>query len=156
MSADDEPAPSAGFTVVDATTWIALAPEQMGSKVKQWLEDPAGDRWLFKAVRAKSDASGTLRLFGEDWSEKVARELGLLLGVPVPEVELARRGAARGVVVRTVLPDDRHTFAPGNELLQRADPSYDKDRAREVPGYTIAAVWKDWTVTGHHRAQMIP
>jgi hypothetical protein len=96
-------------------------------------------------VRAKTMPTGELRVFGEDWSEKLAREIGLLLGVPVPEVHLARRTTAagevqRGSLVRNFLAGDE-ALAHGNELLQQADPSYDKDRTREVTGYTLDAVW---------------
>jgi hypothetical protein len=133
------------YPVIDVTSWRALGPEVLGTKRKQWLEHPDDGRWLFKVVRAKTMPTGELRVFGEDWSEKLAREIGLLLGVPVPEVHLARRTTAAGVVqrgslVRNFLAGDE-ALAHGNELLQQADPSYDKDRTREVPGYTLDAIW---------------
>lgn len=133
------------YPVIDVTTWRALRPEELGTKRKQWLEHPSGGRWLFKVVRAKAMGTGELRVFGEDWSEKVAREIGLLLGVPVPEVHLAHRTTAagevqRGSLVRSFLGGDE-ALAHGNELLGRADPSYDRHRTREVTGYTLEAVW---------------
>lgn len=116
----------------------------LGSKPKQWLEAPDGVQWLFKVARTKTVA-GEMRVFGEDWSEKAAREIGLLLGIPVPEVQLAHRTTAagkleRGSLVRNFLHQGE-ALAHGNELLARADPNYDRDRTREVVGYTLDAVW---------------
>ncbi|HSB95326.1 MAG TPA: hypothetical protein VLC91_02690 [Spongiibacteraceae bacterium] len=39
--------------------------------------------WLFKESRSAA---------GEDWSEKVAAEIGALLGISVADVELAETG----------------------------------------------------------------
>lgn len=133
------------YPLIDVTDWGAVGPEVLGTKRKQWLEHPDGGKWLFKVVRSKIMGGGELRVFGEDWSEKAAREIGLLVGVPVPEVHLARRTTAagevqRGSLVRSFLGGDE-ALAHGNELLGRADPSYDRDRTREVAGYTLKAVW---------------
>lgn len=55
--------------------------EQLGSKEKFWFRMADDEQpWLFKFTR-----EGT----GEDWSEKIASEVGKLLQVPVPHVELA-------------------------------------------------------------------
>ncbi len=144
---------SATFPVVDVTGWEAVAPEQLGSKRKQWLATPDGPRWWFKVVRAKPTSAGIIRTFGEDWAAKVAPEIGLLLGVAVPEVHLAWRttpsGRGRARVAGARVPRRGPGVVARNELLQTADPSYDRDRRREVPGYTLQAVWAASTAMAH-------
>jgi len=128
------------YPVVDVTEWEPVAPEPMGSKGKVWLEDPHGGRWLFKSVRHADDAKRGRRIFGEDWSEKIASELAAALGVPAARVELATRGEERGSVSCSVLPDHGHELEHGNELMQRLDQAYDAEQRREAAGYTVAAV----------------
>lgn len=135
------------YRIFDVSYWTAVEPEQMGTKAKEWLAAPDDERWLFKEVREKAMPSGELRAFGEDWSEKLAGELAMLLGVPAAVVELARRSQRRGVISRTVLPDRDHALVHGNELLQQYDPAYDRDQVREVKGYRLTSVWQ--VLEGH-------
>ena len=120
------------FEVIDASKWDVVSEEPMGSKAKRWLLAPDGVRWLFKQVRLKEDASGALRVFGEDWSEKLAAEVAHAFGLAAARVQLAVRHGQRGALSRSALPDEGHDLVHGNELLQRMDPAYDKARKREV------------------------
>lgn len=137
----------APFPILDVSSWPAIAPEQMGTKAKQWIEDPDGRRWLFKEVRAKAMPSGATRTFGEDWSEKLGGAMAQLLGMPAAVVELARRSGRRGIISCSVLPDGDHALVHGNELLQQHDPDYDRDQVREAAGYRLSAVWQ--ALAGH-------
>lgn len=116
--ADDE------YPVFDVTQWESVAPEPMGSKGKEWLEDEQGAWWLFKSVRIRHDAKRGWRLFGEDWSERIASAVAMPFGVPTARVELATREKERGTISRSVLPDHGHELEHGNELMQRFDPTY--------------------------------
>lgn len=58
--------------IVDVSHWLPSEdPEWMGTRSKVWLWDPQVDGllWLFKAVRCKAQADGSVRCFGEDWAE---------------------------------------------------------------------------------------
>lgn len=131
---------SGAYAIVDVSSWEAIAAEEMGKKSKVWLVDPPGQRWLFKSVR--EDQQGAR---GEDWAEKLAAEVAQSLGIPAAAVELAHRqrqdGNPRGVISRSVMPDEQHALHHGNELLRGLVTAYDAQRLGEVPGYTLDAVW---------------
>jgi hypothetical protein len=129
------------FPVLDVTGWPALAEEPMGTKEKEWVQGEDGALWLFKRVREVDDPRVGHRVFGEDWSEKLAAEIAASIAVPTARVELATRHGHRGVVSRTVRAGAHEDLVHGNELLQRVDPAYEAGRQREVPGYTVAAVF---------------
>ena len=123
------------FEVVDATRWqLDEVDEQLGTKEKSWLRNPADERWLFKQVRSTAQGEP-----GEDWAEKVVCELAALIGLPVARVELAMRDGQRGIVSLNFVPDDAR-LEHGNELLVRVDPDYDRDQDRRNERYTTAAV----------------
>ena len=103
----------------------------MGSKEKVWLTSPAEEKWLFKYVRGRNDQA-------EDWSEKVAAELAVALGMPAARVELAERRGQRGVISRDITGG--RDLVHGNELMYEHDPSYRRDLPRPDRGYTLAAV----------------
>ena len=58
------------------------ARENRGTRTKFWVQIEGGtDRWLFKIPRGNT---------GEHWAEKVAAEIGCLVGIECAQVELAR------------------------------------------------------------------
>lgn len=143
-------------TVIDVSSWTPEEdPEWMGTRTKVWLrdpefwvEDPKGPKllWLFKAVRCKELQDGTRRCFEEDWAEWLATELASHLGIPAAQVQMARWTGMDGILSRSLLRDERgrrlaDKLEHGNELLQAADPTYDKDQHGQAVGYTLDAVW---------------
>jgi len=123
------------FQIVEVGQWqVDEVDEQLGTKEKSWLRGPSGQRWLFKQVR--STARGEP---GEDWAEKLVEQLGLHLGLPVATVDLAKRGAKRGIISHNFVPPDAR-LEHGNELLVRVDPDYDRDQTRRNDRYTVEAV----------------
>lgn len=66
------------YQVIDIPTSFVVEPETRSGRTKFWV-DPRGDggRWLLKIPR-----DGT----GEHWAEKIAFEIGRLLGVNVARV----------------------------------------------------------------------
>jgi len=90
---------------VDVSTWSLDRIETIGADEKYWLFEPdSGRRWLFKpnTVHAHRGKTWTEH---EDYSEKIAGELGVLLGVPCAEIELAQRGSKIGCVSLNLRPD---------------------------------------------------
>lgn len=120
---------------VDIEKWDSEeTEEQLGTKEKYWVRDPAGTSWLFKYARVRD---GVVR--GEDWAEWLAHQLGELIGVPSAEVRPASHGDKRGVLSRSLVAADCR-LEHGNELLRRVDPEYDPELSRPNPRYTPEAV----------------
>lgn len=82
-------------------------PEQMGTKFKFWYQDPTLGRVLFKEGRP-----GT----GENWAEKLACELALMLGIPHAHYDLAEWRGKLGVCSHSFIPQGGRLIH-GNELL---------------------------------------
>lgn len=120
------------FEVIDVTRWqVDEVDEQLGTKEKCWLQ---GQSWLYKQVRTTLHGHP-----GEDWAEKLVEQLGLHLGLPMAEIELAVRDGNRGIISRSFVPRGAQ-LEHGNELLVRADPDYDRELNRRNDRYTVAAV----------------
>lgn len=124
------------FEVVDVAEWAAAEDEHLGTKPKQWLRDPDGRRWLWKAATVNHTSAGDYAK-GDDWAERIATEVARALAVPVARAELARRDAQFGTVSLSVVVDDEQ-LVHGNELLPEVDvigaDSHDRT------GYTVDAV----------------
>ena len=105
------------------------ATEARGSRRKFWVrrEDEDGD-WLLKFPRL-----GT----GEHWAEKVAAQVGQLIGVNVARVELATSHDELATICKSFSSGvgsslESHriamTWLSGSEFLASAHPSYDVER----------------------------
>lgn len=108
-----------------------LGDETMGTKEKFWYQDEDGVDWLFKFARSST---------GEHWSEKVAYEVGSLLGVPCAQVELASCDGHPGSISRGFVEAGHGPLVHGNELLQEVDDSYPMVQLRGVSKHTVDAV----------------
>ena len=93
-------------------------PERLGSKRKFWFRREDGVRCLFKFPRPD---------FGEHWAEKVAAEVGRLIGVRCAEVHLARFGAVLGTQ-SPAFAEPEWLRVHGNEVMAEAIPDYDGSR----------------------------
>lgn len=104
------------YPIVDVDPRGERGGEAMGTKDKFWWRDPRDDEgpsWLFKYARENT---------GEHWSEKIASEVGRLLGVPVAQVEL---GSCEGRPGSLSLEfSEAAVLVHGNELLQEVDSTY--------------------------------
>ncbi|MDX2227513.1 MAG: HipA domain-containing protein [Verrucomicrobiae bacterium] len=109
---------SDSFPILEVTSEMRSDVEQLGSKPKFWFKRN-GENWLFKEARKNT---------GEDWSEKVASEIGRLLGLPTHYTELAVWQDRRGCAVKSFLPSDQSVLVHGNELLGGLITGYDKEK----------------------------
>jgi len=127
----DNPAVSDRYPVIDVSAVARDFIEPMGTKRKFWFTGADGARWLFKYSRPKT---------GEHWSEKIAAEIGTLLGIPVARVELAICDGLPGVCSRSFLPPES-ALVHGNELLQEVDQTYPVTQLRGVSKHTVDVVF---------------
>lgn len=112
-----------------------LAPEEMGSKRKGWVQvgnDP--EPWLFKYARLSNG-----EVTGEHWAEKIAAELAGLLEIPHGQVELATIEGVIGCISRRFAELSRPgaELIHGNDLLAGAVLDYDRAGKRAQPEHTI-------------------
>jgi len=132
---------TAEYDVVDVSGWRSLGPEQLGSKPgKVWLVDDVDVDWLFKPAIVKDG-----KVYGDDWSERIASQVAMLLGTPSARVELALRGGTPGIISQSVTRGARDGAEPaelslGNEVLGGLDPDYPMDQRHAVPAYTVDRV----------------
>lgn len=108
--------------------WI-LEDEPMGTKDKYWVLLPNDDiPWLFKYSRKISKQP--VSIAGEHWSEKVASEIGGILGIPCAKVELAEFKGIYGSISQKFeeLQNSSCELVHGNELLAGAIENYDQEK----------------------------
>lgn len=104
----------------------------MGTKPKVWLNIPADDAgWLLKRGR-----EGT----GEHWAEKIAYEVGVLLGLPIAEVQLADWDGD-GATLCKGFKQQGQSLIHGNEILSWVNPNYPMDDENyQTKEHTLPAV----------------
>lgn len=97
--------------------------EQLGSKPKFWFRRKGDEQpWLFKFTRDNT---------GEDWSEKIASEIAVLLDVRAATVELAKFMGKRGCASRSFVQTKKgFDLIHGSEVL-----------AGRVLGYAKSKQW---------------
>lgn len=107
--------------------------EQMGTKEKFWFREAnEGRLWLFKYNRPNT---------GEDWSERIAAEIGELLGITHARVELATCEERPGVISLDFTADaSRGDLIHGNELLYELTPGYPRRQLRRVSQHSVANI----------------
>ena len=116
------------YPVIEMPAESALYVEDMGSKDKRWCKHPSDERlWLFKYPRGVA---------GEHWSEKIAAELGKLLGIACADVELTELASVRGSATRQILASDAEVLVHGNELLAGHVIGYNKTQAYKQSQHT--------------------
>jgi len=103
--------------------------EQQGNKLKYWLEKD-NRFFLFKIGRPNT---------GENWAEKVACELCVLLGLPHAHYELAVWMNQKGVLSETIVPYGGR-LVMGNELLAGIHSTYPEQQRRGVQGHTLGRI----------------
>ena len=138
----DEP-----YKVVDIVGTLDTR-ETRGARTKFWIRFVGeAERWLLKFPRPRT---------GEHWAEKVASEIGNLIGIDCARVELARYYGPAGAddedaderadqefpqagelatICKSFLPGEHHAVWPhgafhGWEVLQFEVPGYDTERVR--------------------------
>jgi hypothetical protein len=118
---------NAPFPILEVNSAMRSDVEQLGSKPKFWFKYN-GENWLFKEARINT---------GEDWSEKVASEIALLLGLPTHETALAVFDGKRGCAVKSFLGTDESVLVHGNELLAGLITGYAKEKVFRQADHTF-------------------
>jgi len=105
--------------------------EQLGTKEKFWFYDKDENKKLFKIGRPET---------GEDWSEKIAYELTVLLGIPSAKYELAIWDNKKGTVSTSFVPNGAR-LVHGNELLVAFhNDEYPKSEKYHLTDYKLSVV----------------
>lgn len=106
--------------------------EPAGTKTEFWFRHD-GRRGLFKRRRRANS--------GEDWAEKIAAELAVLLGIPAAAYDLAIHLGAIGVVSWSIVDPERQALILGNEVLAGAIRAYplapSPKEGRQVKQHTV-------------------
>lgn len=98
------------FQIFDVPSGAAEITEQLGTKYKVWFTHPHYGRTLFKEGRPNT---------GENWAERLACELALMLGLPHAVYELATYEGKSGVISPSFVERGGRLIL-GNELLAKA------------------------------------
>ena len=119
------------------------ARENRGTRTKFWVQIGEGtDRWLFKIPRRNT---------GEHWAEKVAAEIGCLVGVECAQVELARYTDDGGLERGRDVADEEAEQRELPNLLGTICKSFVPDADSEDKGYYLFHGWQvlQWVVENY-------
>ena len=120
------------FPIIEISDPGGEKSEPMGTKEKFWVAH-GHRRWLFKYNRPGH---------GEDWSEKIAAEIGRLLAIECANVDLARCAGKPGVIAQNFVDGGAgERLVHGNELLSgHYGGSYPTSQAYKVSQHCIPAI----------------
>ncbi len=107
-----------GFEVHDISHHEPMNIEQMGTKSKFWYEDDEGTKWLFKSNETINSKEERITRIGENWSEKCAYEICLLLKIPAPEIHLAVHKGKNGTISKNFIGENE-TLVFANEFVTK-------------------------------------
>jgi len=100
------------FPIFVVSAESIIEEEQLGSKDKHWCQlniEGTEERWLLKIPRQEPGK-------GEHWAEKLAAEIGGLIGVPCAEVQLARFNEIHATISKTFV-ETNWALVHGNEII---------------------------------------
>lgn len=123
------------YPIISLRKEDVLAPEEMGSKRKGWVQVTGdSERWLFKYARLSNG-----QVTGEHWAEKVASEVAGLLHIPHARVELATLDGSPGCISRRFpeLARPGAELIHGNDLLAGAGFGYDRTKQFRQSDHTV-------------------
>ena len=123
--------------------------EQLGTKRKFWFYDDNGHQVQKKLC--KEGREGT----GENWAEKIACELAVLLGIPTANYDLAMWRGKQTVTSASFVPENGR-LVHGNELLATLTEGYDEKRAFELKQYRLSTVIGFWQLTASRGKVQLP
>ena len=126
----------------DVSDWLRFEEEELGTKPKRWLINPANDeRWLMKYATFSQPRGGPEYRKGDDWAERIACGVARVLGIPAAPVELATERThdqiRYGTVCHSVLTGEE-SLINGDELMGEVGIRVSRDR-REL--YTVEAAF---------------
>ncbi|TWT73860.1 HipA domain-containing protein [Allorhodopirellula solitaria] len=136
------------FPIIEVDPGFAQGMGELRAKRKYWFHRDDGDAsWLFKAderlAGAQAGETQGVGGVGEDWSEKIASEICVLLDIPHVRYEMAvEKGTGiPGVICQNIVAG-RQILVLGNQLMLERDPAYPSDNELKygVREHTVDAV----------------
>jgi hypothetical protein len=115
--------------------------EDEGRFFKYWIDRADLGRCLFKAATSFEEEISDRRM---DWREKVAEQLGKLIGLPVAKTELAlarlpQQKTISGSISLDYTPE-RATVMSLRDFLSQVDPDYDRYDLNLDEGYNVGNI----------------
>ncbi|MGV2990067.1 hypothetical protein ACE1OE_20735 [Vibrio sp. E150_011] len=108
----------ADYPIIDISDQDIDEFEQMGTKSKFWYTDSiTGEEYLFKSVHTEDREGNPIERKGEDWAEKIACELAVILDLPHAHYDLANYKGQRGIRSKKFTEDGDNMFF-GNQLIE--------------------------------------
>ena len=93
---------------------VTSGEETQGTKPKRWLFKPTTEeRWLMKEATFNVTRDGVRYRKGDDWAERIAYGVAVVLGLPAAQVELSVSRldtTVYGTICRSVLKDPEPWF----------------------------------------------
>jgi hypothetical protein len=114
--------------------------ESDGRFMKYWIDRADLGRCLFKAATPFEEEIDDRRM---DWREKVAEQLGKLIGLPVARTELALARLPQKTVSGSISIDytpERATVMSLRDFLTQVDPDYDRYDLNLEEGYNVGNI----------------
>ncbi|WP_314137775.1 hypothetical protein [uncultured Plantibacter sp.] len=125
--------------------------EPLGTKEKFWVENPDDETaWLFKFVRQVNG-----RVLGEDWAEWIVCQVAQVVGVPAAVIRPAVCEERRGIVSRSVVPQNGR-LVHGNSVMAARIEGYDTTTSRNNPAYTPSNVATALTDVASPATELVP
>lgn len=106
------------YVIYDVSGFQSEQVEPLGTKSKYWYSDGDGVDYLFKSIETYDSNNQLVSRGGEDWSEKIACEIAILLSIPCAEYDLAHNGVSRGVITKNFIAKGGAYLVTGNEVLK--------------------------------------
>jgi len=123
------------FPIFVVSAESIIEEEQLGSKDKHWCQlniEGTEERWLLKIPRQEPGK-------GEHWAEKLAAEIGGLIGVPCAEVQLARFNEIHATISKTFV-ETNWALVHGNEIIGGRVMGYDPQKRRRTSDHTFERI----------------
>lgn len=119
------------MNILDVSQWEADDKHQIsGTRAKYWLEEPTSkEHYMFKVAREHT---------GDAWAEKIAAEVGKLLGFTMMDVEIAMMNNIEGVLSKKFTHHTEELFE-GGDLITSLLPEFDR---YQLEGYTFDNITK--------------
>lgn len=110
--------------IVNVSSWEEMMEEAPGTKDKKNIYEPrTKEKYMIKYPTETTDG----KILGENWAEKLATEIGKIIGIPVQESFLATKEEKQGVLIKYSLKE-HEILEQASILLKASFPDFIVDK----------------------------